>query len=55
MKSDQYHYRHIYGAVSHRKRLYTAKLRLKIRLSVIIDPGTPIINSPLSTLTINIL
>jgi hypothetical protein len=35
--------RHVYGpfsyAVSHRKRPYTAKLRLKIRLSVIIDTG----------------
>jgi hypothetical protein len=28
-----------FRAVSHRKRPYTAKLRLKIRLSVIIDPG----------------
>jgi hypothetical protein len=28
-----------FRAVSHRKRPYTAKLRLKIRLPVIIDPG----------------
>jgi hypothetical protein len=28
-----------FHAVSHRERRYMAKLRLKIRLSVIIDPG----------------
>jgi hypothetical protein len=28
-----------FRAVSHRKRPYTAKLRLKIRLSVVIGPG----------------
>jgi hypothetical protein len=34
-----------FRAVSHRKRPYTAKLRLKIRLSVIIDPGSVCVHS----------